>query len=347
MQHSKRTKTASSFFHKSLIHVLGFYAVWIVYLGKKTGLFESIASEEQPIHPTILAQKNHLHAPAVEGWCSAAVCLGYLSEKNGRVFLTPKIRDVILDDQSPYYVAGQFAYSALRSLEYNRFDDLFKAGKAKPPTSPETFKAIEEATSWDHQSFLRAVKTHDKKIHTLLSQGGRVLDVGCGAGKFMQRVQAVYPRSEFIGIDPYAEDIRAAKEFNVKQMTGLKSDRGITILRGDAETMTFKEDFDLLYLGESLYIMHDKQQAIRNCYNALKKGGTIAILEGLLTEVEGCRICEQEKMIMAMQLDFVLQGYPFMKKKQVLELLKGCGFKNIKFIHLGVSFYLITANKAS
>jgi SAM-dependent methyltransferase len=273
-----------------------------------------------------------LHVPAVEGWCSAAVCLGYLSEKNGKVSLAPEVRDVVLNDQSPYYVAGQFAYSALRSLEYGAFGDLFASGKPKPPTSPETFEAIEEATSWDHQSFLHAVKTGNKKIHSLLSKGGRVLDVGCGAGKFMQRVKTAYPRSEFIGIDPYADDTK-------------KTGEGITIRRGDVETMTFKEEFDLLYLGESLYIMQDKHQALRNCHDALRKGGTIAILEGLLTEVEGCRICEKEKMIMAMQLDFVLQGYPFMKKRQVLALLKECGFKNIKFTHLGVLFYLITADK--
>jgi len=151
----------------------------------------------------------------------------------------------------------------------------------------------------------------------------------------MQRVQAAYPRSEFIGIDLYADEVKAAK----------KSDLDISILNGSAETMTFQEEFDLLYMGESLYLVDDKDRGIANCYKALKKGGTIAIIEGLRTEAEGCKICEQDKLVMAMQLDFVLQGHPFMTRRQVTTLLNNGGFKNIRFNHLGASFFLVTADK--
>jgi hypothetical protein len=98
----------------------GFYAVWTVYLGKKHRLFELIDSNRQ-ISPSMLAEKAGLYPPAVEGWCSTAVCLGYLAEKNGKVLLSPEIREVVMDEQSQYFAAGQFAYSALRSLEYGGF----------------------------------------------------------------------------------------------------------------------------------------------------------------------------------------------------------------------------------
>jgi ubiquinone/menaquinone biosynthesis C-methylase UbiE len=309
----------------------------MVYLGIKNRLFELISSHASPISPTLLAEKAHLHVPAVEGWCSAAVCLGYLDEKDGKVFLPLEVKEVVLNERSPYYAAGQFAYSALRSLEYGGFDDLFTFGKSRPPISPESIKAIEEATVWDHRAFLNAIRTGDKKIHVLLSKGCRVLDVGCGVGRFIQRVQTEYPRSEFVGIDLYADEVKAAK----------KPDLDITILNGSAETMTFQGEFDLIYMGESLYLVDDKEMGIANCYRALRKGGAIAILEGLRTEVEGCKICEKDKMVMAMQLDFVLQGHPFMTRKQVTTLLKDEGFKNIKFNHLGASFFLVTGDKPS
>lgn len=326
-------KTAS-LFQKSLAYAIGFNAVWVVYLGRQNNLFGLIAASGRPVSPQVLARKARLFAPAVKAWCSAAVCLGYLAEKNGRVVLPAEVKELVLDEQSPYYVAGQFTYSALRSLEYGSFGDLFSSGKAKPPSSANTIKAFEEVTSWDHYAFLGAVRAGDKKLHRMLLKGCKILDVGCGSGRFMQRVHAAYPRSEFIGIDPYADEIMGArKEMEVK------------ILRGSGETMNFQQQFDLVYLGESLYLMHNKQQALKNCYRALKKGGSVAILEGLLTEAEGCKTCKEDKMIMTMQLDFVLQGHEFMTKKQITALLKQARFKNIKFIDLGVSFYLVTADK--
>ena len=333
-------------FHKSLIDVHGFYAVWMVYLGKKTGLFGLIASNKGPIAPSDLAKKSGLFALGVEGWCSTAVCLGYLSEKNGRVSLSPEVREVVLDEHSPYYAAGQFAYSALRSLEYEAFDELFASGKPKYPSSPKAIEAIEEATAWDHYSLLRSLIIKNKKIHALLSKGCKVLDVGCGVGKFMQRAKAVYPRSVFVGIDLYANEVTAAMRSKRKPTSRTEEkEHDIAILYNSAETMTFEEEYDVLYLGETLYLIDDKRKGLTNCYRALKKRGSIVILEGLRTDVDGCRICEQDKTVMAMQLDFVLQGHPFMRKKELMALLKETGFRNIKFSHLGASFFLVTADK--
>jgi SAM-dependent methyltransferase len=117
------------------------------------------------------------------------------------------------------------------------------------------------------------------------------------------------------------------------------------IMRSGGETMNFQDEFDLVYLGESLYLMEDKQQAIRNCYRALRNGGTIAILEGLLSEKDGCATSKENKMVMTMQLDFVLQGHEFMTKTEITSLLKLAGFKNIRFHNLGAAFHLATALK--
>lgn len=343
MRYPRHKKKIGYLFHKSLVYAVGFNAVWTVYIGTKYGLFRSIASSDSPISPAILARNMHLFAPAVKAWCSAAVCLEYLSEKNGKVVIPAVVRDLLLNEQSKYYVAGQFIYSALRSLEYGSFDELFLSGTARSATTPNTIKAFEEVTSWDHYAFLNAIETRNKKLHGLLLRGCKVLDVGCGAGGFMQRMNAVYPRSEFTGIDPYADKIKEAK----RKIDGIESDKKkeIAILSGSGETMNFREQFDLVYLGESLYLMDNKRQAIRNCYNALRKGGTVAILEGLLPDDIGCRTSNESEMITTMQLDFVLQGHEFMSKKQIIKLLMQAGFKKIKLDHLGVSFYVVTADK--
>ncbi|HXV47018.1 MAG TPA: class I SAM-dependent methyltransferase [Nitrososphaera sp.] len=327
-----------------MIHAIGFNAVWIVYLGKKNGLFRSIALSSRPITPVALAEKMNLFAPAVRAWCHSAVCIGYLSEKKGKVFVPPGVKELVLNEESPYYIAGQFMYSGLRSLEYGAFDDLFSYGKAKSPSSLNTMKAFEEVTSWDHYAFLNAIKTRNRKLHRILMKGCAVLDVGCGAGKFMQRMITAYPRCEFTGIDPYADRIDTEKQ-KARDSQSNFDHKDLEILKASGENMDFQEQFDLVYFGESLYLINNKQKAIRNSYNALKGGGTIAILEGLLPVGIKCGDSEESKMIITMQLDFVLQGHEFMSKKEVISLLKQAGFMNVKLDHLGVSFYLVTATK--
>jgi ubiquinone/menaquinone biosynthesis C-methylase UbiE len=168
-------------------------------------------------------------------------------------------------------------------------------------------------------------------------RGCKVLDIGCGTGKFMVRLHSTYPRSEVIGIDPYADQIKRANR-STPEHTNLK------ILCGSGETMNFRNEFDFIYLGESMYLMDNKQAALRNCYRALRSGGTIAILEGLMTDKEN-EISDENKLVRSMQLDFVLQGHEFMTKRQIAGLLRRARFKNVKFINLGVSFYLVTANR--
>ena len=238
---------------------------------------------------------------------------------------------MLLDKKNPKYLGGQFSYLALRSLEYDGFDDLFKHGKTRDMTS--TFDAIQQATDWDHYAFIIAIKRSRKELHLLLSKGCRLLDVGCGTGSFLAKLQIEYPKSSLVGIDPSNEA--------VKRATRMVESKCIAIMKQDGESMQFSDEFHVVYLGESLYATRDKQKVVLNCYNALKKRGIVAITEGLLP----CKQTSEYKLILGMQLDFALQGYQFMTSKEVTKLLQTTGFSRIKYIHLGGSVYLVTARK--
>ena len=105
--------------------------------------------------------------------------------------------------------------------------------------------------------------------------------------------------------------------------------------------MTFENEFDIVYLGESLYAARDKQKVVSNCYRALKKGGTMVVVEGLLPESN--LQSDDNRLIMGMQLDFALQGYRFMTTREVTRLLEK--FPRVRFEDLGGSVCLVTATK--
>jgi ubiquinone/menaquinone biosynthesis C-methylase UbiE len=316
-------------FEKLCTYSVGFYGVWIAHIGRQTELFAHLANS--PMTTNSLAEATDLSATAVQTWCSAALAYRFICKRNGKLYLAKNMKAMLLDKTNPEYIGGQFSYLALRSLEYDGFKDLFKCGKTRDMSS--TFDAIEHATDWDHYAFLSVIRRGRKELHSLLSEGCRLLDIGCGTGSFLCKLRKEYPRSRLVGIDASDEAVRRASR--------MSNNKCITIMKQDGESMQFSDEFDMAYLGESLYAARDKQKVLLNCYRALKKGGIAAIVEGLLP----CRHSEKNNLIMGMQLDFALQGYQFMIAKELIKLLRLAGFGGIKFTDLGGAVFLITARK--
>ena len=305
---------------------VGFYGVWVAHVGRRMGLFEQIA--KAPLSVSSLITKTGLNERAVRVWCSAAQSYDLVQEKNGKLRMTPSMKALLVDRKNPDYLGGQFSYLALRSLEYGGFEDLFRSGRTREMAL--TMDAIEQATDWDHYAVISAIKK-DRKLHSLLSKGCRVLDVGCGTASFLEKMHDAYPRSEFVGVEPFGAAAKQAK----KRAQG----RPIKILQQAGEEMKFEQEFDLAYLGESLYAALDKQKVVSNCRRALKKGGTIAVVEGLLPDRQN----DENRLIVGMQLDFALQGYQFMRRPELVQLLRRAGFTKIRLSDLGGAVYLATA----
>ena len=321
-----RLKARSAGFARLWGYSVGFYGVWLAHVGRQTGLLERLASGAMSAGQLVSASK--MHPPAVQAWCSAAISYGLVSEKKGRLYLKPRMKALLLDRESPDYLGGQFSYVALRSLEYGAFEALFRSGRTREMSS--TLGAIEQATDWDHYAFLAAVR-RDKKLGQLLSRGCRLLDVGCGTGSLLAKMQDEYPRSSFTGIDPSGKAVARAR----------KVSKSIKIIKQAGESMKFANEFDVVYLGESLYAARDKQKVVSNCRRALKKDGTVVIVEGLLPESN--LQSDENRLVIGMQLDFALQGYSSMTRKEIARLL--VRFSRVSFKDLGGSVYLVTATR--
>lgn len=308
---------------------MGFYGVWVGHIGRRMGLFERISKDS--LSPDQLASATGLDRSAVRAWCSAAKSLGFVKQRGGKLAMTGRMKEILLDPSSPQYLGGQFSYLAGRSLGYGGMDELFKSGKTKDMSS--SFDAIEQATDWDHYAFLSAVKSN-KHLHSLLSEGCRFLDVGCGTGTLIEKLCSAYPHSKFVGVEPSPVAVGKAAR--------MAAGKPVRILKQSGESMDFDEEFDMVYLGESLYAAADKQKVLANCFNALNKTGTIAVVEGLLSD-SGTSM--EDQLIMGMQIDFALQGHRFLTKKEIRTLLKDAGFSKIRFQNFGGSLFLVTARK--
>jgi ubiquinone/menaquinone biosynthesis C-methylase UbiE len=177
----------------------------------------------------------------------------------GKLHMKKQMKEMLVDKTSPHYLGGQYSYLGLTSLEYGAFEQMFKSGKTRKMSS-SPLDAIEQATKWDHHLFLAAAR-RCRKLHEVLSEGCRLLDVGCGSGSLLTKMLEEYTKSNLVGIDPSQKAVAIAR----KRGDG----KPITIRKGAGESMKLADEFEIVHLGESLYAARDKLKVISNYWRAL------------------------------------------------------------------------------
>lgn len=109
-----------------------------------------------------------------------------------------------------------------------------------------------------------------------LTDGIRVLDVGCGPGTIAAHVAHTNPTIQIVGLDRSSARMEAA----TKAFAGLTN---AAVQQGDARTLPFKNDvFDLVYTRFLLEYLAEKEQAVAEMTRVCRSGGVV-----LLQDLDG------------------------------------------------------------
>jgi SAM-dependent methyltransferase len=283
----------------------GFYLTWAAYLGLELGLFGRIrAAGDSGIDAAELATASGCQAAPVDVWLHLANAVD-LIEFDGRIARPiDDVMTILLDDERPEYLGGQFVSTVVSSLDYERMAEFFRTGRTVPERPPRFHRAIEAVTAQDIAVFFQEALAELPELASRLAAGGRVLDVACGGGRWLVAVARRFPQASLVGVEFEPDSVGRA----MRRVTEAGLHDRVAIENRDPAAMPYDEEFDLVYFQDALHELPDPIGALRSAWSTVRPGGWLVVLDWCLpTTVEESRSLHGA-MLWGIQLDELYQG---------------------------------------
>jgi SAM-dependent methyltransferase len=304
----------------------GFYRSWVIYLGLELGLFALIADRgNEGVTAAELASATSCRSEPVADWLRAAHAGDLVDLDGDRARLAPDVASVLLDDTHPEYLGGQFVVAVVSSLDYAGMAEFFRTGQTISERPPRFHRAIEAVTVQDIAVFFQEGLAELPDLAAALTRGGRVLDVACGGGKWLIAVARRFPETQLVGVE-FEPDSVARAQRHVSE-AGL-GDR-IQVEALPIPEMTYREEFDLVYLQDALHELPDPTASLRAAWAAVAPGGRIVVLEWCLPDPPEAAPNDeptlQAELLWGIQLDERYQGTTMYTHDGYVELFTAAG----------------------
>jgi 2-polyprenyl-3-methyl-5-hydroxy-6-metoxy-1,4-benzoquinol methylase len=243
-------------------------------IGHRTGLFDVMAGLP-PSTSAEIAHKTGLNERYVREWLGALATAGvvevdptsthYRLPAEHAAFLT---RAVVADN-----IAAITQWIAIFAGVEDDIVECFKQGGGVPYEKYSRFHAVMIEDSG--QSVLSSLEAHIlplvPRLTDRLAQGIRMLDVGCGSGRILNRLAELYPNSRFTGIDLSAEAIGNARGEAAQK--GLRNTEFIIRDLSDFHETAELEAFDFITTFDAIHDQAKPLNVLKGIHRALKADG--------------------------------------------------------------------------
>lgn len=144
----------------------------------------------------------------------------------------------------------------------------------------------------------------------------KVLEVGCGTGRFTLQLSTV-ERALFFGLEPSIEMLR--------QAFAKDKSRNVLWIRGDGQQLPFKDSiFDCVYMTMVLHHIENKEMALREIYRTVKNGGNCVVMTTSHSRIRK-HVLNDFPGVTAIDLKRI-PPVPFVKK-----VMTEIGFRNVRY----------------
>ena len=252
------------------------------YIGDRLGIYQTMA-DAGPATVSVLASKARLSERYLQEWLALMTTAGYIryEPRSSKYWLPREHATVLCDQNSPLYMGG-FVELLACIFPINKVIEGFRGGKGPLAEDylPEHWEGIEKSTAPIYRNFLtQSYIPAMPDIVARLRKGGAALDLGCGGGLASIAIAQAYPKAEVFGLDVFAPSIDKAR----KNAEAAKIGGRAHFDTYDGHTLPV-ERFDLVTIFYALHHLTDPVEVLVSAGNALRKGGSLVIMEANIPE---------------------------------------------------------------
>jgi SAM-dependent methyltransferase len=191
--------------------------------------------------------------------------------------LPPEHATVVADDTSPYSMSG---WLDMLPVAGGFIDDVAQAARSGGGVPASAFgEQMVHAVARANAPSTRILLTRRwlpamPDVYARLDSGGRVADVGCGAGTAALTMAAGFPNSEIVGydVDPAAIEAALAQAAEAELSN-------VTFAVCSAEEIPLEPGFDLITAFDVVHDLSRPAEAVTRFRRALVPGGTFLMME--------------------------------------------------------------------
>lgn len=246
----------------------------MISVGHRTGLFD-IMSKMAPATSSGIAARAGLNERYVREWLGAMVTAKVIEVDPATVrFSLPAEHAAYLTRAAVADNLAVFAqYIPMLGDVEDDIVECFRNGGGVPYSR---FSRFHEVIAEDSgQSVLSTLESHILPLvpglHDRLSNGLRMLDLGCGRGRILNRMASLYPASRFVGMDLSQEAIEYAQQD--ASNAGLDNVEFRVIDLSDFDRTADTASFDFITTFDAIHDQGKPLCVLKGIYRALKPDG--------------------------------------------------------------------------
>lgn len=293
MKHNSNFNQAKAdSFAGSLFDVMNKSALsFMISIGHRAGLFDTMRNMDFATSEEIAGSAN-LNERYVREWLGAMVTGGVIEYAAGsKIYRLPAEHAAFLTREAGADNIGVFMqYAAVMGEVEDDILKCFKEGGGVPYSKFHRFHDVMAEDSG--QSVLSTLESHIIPLvpgtAEKLKAGIKVLDVGCGSGRIINKLASIFPQSRFTGIDLSSEAI--AKATAEASQSGLKNVEFIVRDLSDFHETAPVKQYDFITTFDAIHDQGKPLNVLKGIYRALKDDGTY-----LMQDISGTSHLEEDK----------------------------------------------------
>ncbi len=311
--------------------LIGFSRAWLTYLGLELGLFDRLrAAGADGMTPTELAAAVAGHPAAIDAWATAADAHDLVALEDGRLAVDPELAAILLDEERPEHLGGQFVHAVVSTLDWDGMLEFFRTGRPIGARPDRYRAAIERLTMQDIAVFFKELLAAQPQLVADLDRGARVLDVHCGGGRWLVAMAKRFSRVRGVGVEFEPDSVARARA--TVEAAGL-ADR-VTIEQGDVAAPGHAGEFDLAYFQYALHAIPEPAAALAAAWSALHPGGRLIVLDWPLPSTRDEWRSAYGQLIAGIHLDELYQGTGLAPREAVLTWFAAAGLSRPEVLEL-------------